>query len=35
VFLASIAVAQFSAEVALWMWLLIVPAMLAGSRAQP
>jgi hypothetical protein len=35
VFLASIVVAQFSAEVALWMWLLIIPAMLAGPRAHP
>jgi uncharacterized membrane protein len=35
VFLVSIVVAQFSAGAAPWMWLLIVPAMLAGPRAHP
>lgn len=34
VFLASIAVAELSADAALWMWLLIIPAMLAGPRPR-
>jgi uncharacterized membrane protein len=34
VFLASIPVARWSPEAALWMWLLIVPAMMAGPRPR-